>query len=60
MARWEPDAQGRLQQAAMELFAERGYSEVTDAYEVLVDDLSRQVKAGLSADVSVLYPQLAG
>ncbi|WP_042380998.1 SDR family oxidoreductase [Streptacidiphilus melanogenes] len=32
----------------------------TGAYEVLVDDLSRQVKAGLSRDVSVLYPQLAG
>ncbi|MEY9846319.1 AcrR family transcriptional regulator [Streptacidiphilus sp. BW17] len=31
MARWEPDAQGRLQQAAMELFAERGYAEVTVA-----------------------------
>ena len=31
MGRWEPDAQGRLQQAAMALFAERGYADVTVA-----------------------------
>ena len=31
MARWEPDAAGRLQQAAMALFLERGYAEVTIA-----------------------------
>ncbi|MEU4519948.1 helix-turn-helix domain-containing protein [Amycolatopsis sp. NPDC024027] len=31
MARWEPDARQRLQQAAMELFAERGYADVTIA-----------------------------
>jgi AcrR family transcriptional regulator len=31
MARWEPDARGRLQQAAMSLFHERGYAEVTVA-----------------------------
>jgi NAD(P)-dependent dehydrogenase (short-subunit alcohol dehydrogenase family) len=30
-----------------------------DAPEVLADDLSRQVKAGLSADLTALYPQLA-
>jgi NAD(P)-dependent dehydrogenase (short-subunit alcohol dehydrogenase family) len=30
-----------------------------DAPEVLVDDLTRQVKAGLAADVTALYPQLA-
>ena len=29
------------------------------AYEVLADDLSRQVKAGLAADPAALYPQLA-
>ncbi|MCI3274396.1 SDR family oxidoreductase [Streptomyces cylindrosporus] len=29
------------------------------APEVLADDISRQVKAGLSADLSALYPQLA-
>lgn len=29
------------------------------AYEVLVDDVSRQVKAGLSGDLAALYPQLA-
>ncbi|MFG3659049.1 SDR family oxidoreductase [Streptomyces sp. NPDC047706] len=29
------------------------------AFEVLADDLSRQVKAGLSADLAALYPQLA-
>ncbi|MFF9408236.1 SDR family oxidoreductase [Streptomyces anandii] len=31
----------------------------TNAYEVLADDLTRQVKAGLSADLTVLYPELA-
>ncbi|MEV5147399.1 SDR family oxidoreductase [Streptomyces sp. NPDC052727] len=29
------------------------------AYEVLADDVSRQVKAGLSGDLAALYPQLA-
>ncbi|MGW3730624.1 SDR family oxidoreductase [Streptomyces sp. NPDC000851] len=29
------------------------------AFEVLADDISRQVKAGLSADLGALYPQLA-
>jgi AcrR family transcriptional regulator len=31
MTRWEPDAQERLQQAAVALFAERGYADVTVA-----------------------------
>lgn len=31
----------------------------TGAYEVLVDDISRQVKAGLAGDLAGLYPQLA-
>ncbi len=31
MSRWEPDAKGRLQSAAMALFLERGYAEVTVA-----------------------------
>ncbi len=29
MTRWEPDARGRLEKAAMELFQERGYVETT-------------------------------
>ena len=29
MTRWEPDARGRLQQAALELFAERGFDQTT-------------------------------
>jgi AcrR family transcriptional regulator len=29
MARWEPDARGRLEQAAMQLFQERGYARTT-------------------------------
>lgn len=31
MARWEPDARGRLESAAMELFVERGYAQTTVA-----------------------------
>lgn len=31
----------------------------TGAHEVLADDVSRQVKAGLAEDLRVLYPQLA-
>ena len=31
----------------------------SDAYEVLADERSRQVKAGLAADLAALYPQLA-
>ncbi|WP_262056927.1 SDR family oxidoreductase [Streptomyces sp. STR69] len=31
----------------------------SDAFEVLADDLTRQVKAGLSAEGGALYPQLA-
>ena len=31
MARWEPDARGRLEQAAMELYGERGFDQTTVA-----------------------------
>jgi len=31
VSRWEPDARGRLERAAMELFRERGYAKVTVA-----------------------------
>ncbi|HUE29159.1 MAG TPA: helix-turn-helix domain-containing protein [Solirubrobacteraceae bacterium] len=31
MTRWEPNARGRLQQAALELFSERGYEDTTVA-----------------------------
>src|SRR5579875_3223609 len=31
MGRWEPDAQGRLARAAMELFGEHGYEQTTVA-----------------------------
>jgi AcrR family transcriptional regulator len=31
MSRWQPDAAGRLQRAAFELYAERGYEETTVA-----------------------------
>jgi AcrR family transcriptional regulator len=40
MARWEPDARGRLEQAAYALFRERGYNETT------VEDIA--AKAGLT------------
>ena len=29
MARWQPDARGRLQQAALDLYAERGFAGTT-------------------------------
>src|SRR5260221_14141077 len=29
MGRWEPDARGRLEQAAMELYGERGFEQTT-------------------------------
>src|SRR6266436_7640851 len=31
MARWEPNARGRLEQAAMELYSERGFDQTTVA-----------------------------
>src|SRR5580704_16014991 len=31
MTRWEPDARGRLQQAALELYSERGFDQTTVA-----------------------------
>src|SRR5450631_2731921 len=31
MSRWEPDARGRLERAAMELYAERGFEQTTVA-----------------------------
>lgn len=40
MARWEPDARGRLEKAAMELFRERGYVRTT------VEDIA--ARAGLT------------
>jgi len=40
MARWEPNARGRLEQAALELFAERGFEQTT------VDEIAR--RAGLT------------
>ncbi len=40
MARWEPDARGRLEKAAMELFQSRGYLRTT------VEDIA--ARAGLT------------
>ena len=31
MSRWEPDARGRLERAALELYLERGYDQTTVA-----------------------------
>jgi hypothetical protein len=31
MSRWQPDPQGRLAQAALELYVERGYEQTTVA-----------------------------
>ena len=41
MARWEPDARGRLRAAAMDLYTERGYEQTT------VADIAE--RAGLTA-----------
>jgi AcrR family transcriptional regulator len=40
MGRWEPDARGRLEQAALELFEKRGYARTT------VEDIA--ARAGLT------------
>ena len=40
MARWEPDARGRLLQAAVSLFAERGYEATT------IEDIARDLGVG--------------
>ena len=40
MSRWEPNARGRLEQAALELFAERGFEQTT------VEDIA--TRAGLT------------
>jgi AcrR family transcriptional regulator len=47
MARWEPNAQGRLSEAALELFAERGYDQTT------VADIA--ARAGLTARTFFRY-----
>ncbi|HLY33596.1 MAG TPA: TetR family transcriptional regulator [Jatrophihabitantaceae bacterium] len=47
MGRWEPDASGRLREAAMELFLERGYEQTT------VADIAE--RAGLTARTFFRY-----
>lgn len=47
MGRWEPDASGRLRQAAMELYVERGYEQTT------VADIAE--RAGLTARTFFRY-----
>src|SRR6201995_5847472 len=47
MGRWEPNASGRLRQAAMELYVERGYEQTT------VADISE--RAGLTARTFFRY-----
>jgi len=47
MGRWEPDASGRLRQAAMELYLERGFEQTT------VADISE--RAGLTARTFFRY-----
>ncbi|MFI6790629.1 SDR family oxidoreductase [Nonomuraea sp. NPDC050383] len=47
--------------AAVQSVAEQALDGIeADAAEILADDLSRQVKAGLSADLAVLYSQFTG
>ncbi|WP_319462000.1 hypothetical protein [Micromonospora sp. RTP1Z1] len=38
--------------------ANRGFGRAADAYEILADDLSRDVRGKLSGGVAALYPQL--
>jgi NAD(P)-dependent dehydrogenase (short-subunit alcohol dehydrogenase family) len=46
---------------APELVAKMGLDGIeANSYEVLVDDLTRQVKGALAADPSVLYPEVEG
>src|SRR3954453_16019003 len=47
MSRWEPDASGRLRQAAMELYLERGFEQTT------VADIAE--RAGLTARTFFRY-----
>src|SRR3954468_18953237 len=47
MGRWEPDASGRLRQAAMELYLERGFEQTT------VADIAE--RAGLTARTFFRY-----
>jgi AcrR family transcriptional regulator len=47
MGRWEPNASGRLRQAAMELYVERGYEQTT------VNDIAE--RAGLTARTFFRY-----
>src|SRR3954447_20400634 len=47
MGRWEPDSEGRLRQAAMELYLERGYEQTT------VADIAE--RAGLTARTFFRY-----
>jgi AcrR family transcriptional regulator len=42
MARWEPDARGRLEKAAMELFQERGYARTTVGDIAALADLTER------------------
>jgi AcrR family transcriptional regulator len=50
MSRWSPDARGRLEQAAFELFVDRGYEETT------VADIAQ--RAGLTE--RTFFPALRG
>src|ERR1700710_823158 len=47
MGRWEPDASGRLRQAALELYVERGFEQTT------VADIAQ--RAGLTARTFFRY-----
>ncbi len=50
MARWEPDARGRLEKAAMDLFEEHGYETTT------VEEIA--TRAGLTAHIrAALVPR---
>ena len=60
VARWAPDARGRLEQAAMELFVERGYEHVTVAEIAARAGLTERTFFRHFADKrEVLFPEAA-
>ena len=48
MSRWEPDARGRLERAALELYSERGFEQTTVAEIAARAGLTERSSSGTS------------